>query len=663
MVKQSRDDPFVIKQNKSLSEYDVHRKLDAAEGISWLEVVDITTYDFPYINHLLQLAYHDWSSEMPSLPEPYHAEWLITDHKGEVINQEQQLSWPANEGERSFLTEAVESCLLEGEISVVEGSHAEVCIATPILTRESRETFAVLVCVISGVDDSVLSFAKFMISSAANSFRTSFYKRFETIFVTDLLEMGKQAEREEQRRSILFRVVQSLHDKIDVDSVLTEVFDIIAGLYPEAQIQLLMSQDHHSRDPRVKSLQLHGQDHLCVRAFMEGRMLRLDTVSIHKEPSIEMAVPLIGKQGVYGVFHLIMKSTEIEEVDLELVSMLAGTAGSAFENAKLYEQSNLLVTELRLINELTKRLNQSLRLKEVFKFATEELLTIFKAEYCCITQIDKESSHFEIMSCNVPAMSKEYYPKDYGFSGLVYSTREPIILSDYKAYGKVTSQLMELTDSRSLIVAPLIVRGEVNGSIMLAHRNESFFSYENYKLLQILSPHIGLAIANASLHAEVRRMANRDMLTELYARHYLDDSIQEFQKKDEGGALIIVDIDKFKQINDTFGHQTGDKILKQVCSIIKTSVRKTDVAARWGGEELAVYLPGANVHSGYQLAEIIRLRVAMETNPSVTVSCGIAEWNRASEKISVESLFYSADMALYKAKNNGRNQAQISLSS
>ncbi|MOA19997.1 putative diguanylate cyclase YdaM [compost metagenome] len=69
------------------------------------------------------------------------------------------------------------------------------------------------------------------------------------------------------------------------------------------------------------------------------------------------------------------------------------------------------------------------------------------------------------------------------------------------------------------------------------------------------------------------------------------------------------------------------------------------------------------MNSGYQLAENIRLRVAMETNPPVTVSCGIAEWNRDSEKISVESLFYSADMALYKAKNNGRNQVQISLGS
>ncbi|MNN54294.1 putative diguanylate cyclase YdaM [compost metagenome] len=103
--------------------------------------------------------------------------------------------------------------------------------------------------------------------------------------------------------------------------------------------------------------------------------------------------------------------------------------------------------------------------------------------------------------------------------------------------------------------------------------------------------------------------------------------------------------------------------MKQVCSIIKTSVRKTDIAARWGGEELAVYLPEADANTGYQLAEIIRLRVEMETEPPVTVSCGIAEWNRDSDKISVESLFYLADMALYKAKNNGRNQVQVSLNS
>lgn len=662
MVKQSRDDLLVIKQNTSLSSStDALQDQDADGEVKWLEELDITSYDFPYISHLLQLAHEDWSMEMAPLPEAYRAEWLLTNHAGEMVNQELQ-TWSMLDEDRYFVAEALGLALLEQKSVSIWGQKEELCIAIPIRSRENQDVFAVLICVIAGIDESMLPFVQYMVTAAASSYRTFFYKKFESMLVADLFEMGKQAEREQERRSILFRVVQKLHDSIDVDSVLSEVFDRIASMYPEAQIQLLMSQDHHSRDPRVKSLQLHGQDHLCVRAFMEGRMLRVNTVSSEGIPYIEMALPLIGKQGVYGVFHLIMYRNGIEENDLELVKILAGTAGSAFENAKLYEQSNLLVNELRLINELTKRLNQSLRLKEVFKFATEELLSIFKAEFCCITQLDKESSHFEIMSSNVSTLSKDYFPKDYGFSGLVCSTREPIILSDYKVDVRVNSRFMEETGSRSLIVAPLIVRGEVNGSIMIAHRKESYFSYENYKLLQILSQHIGLAIANASLHAEVRRMANRDKLTDLYARHYLDDSIQEFQKKDEGGALIIVDIDKFKTVNDTYGHQIGDKILKQVCSIIKTSVRKSDVAARWGGEELAVYLPGANVNSGYQLAEIIRIRVAMETEPPVTVSCGIAEWTRSSEKVSVESLFYLADMALYRAKNNGRNQTQIGLS-
>ena len=155
--------------------------------------------------------------------------------------------------------------------------------------------------------------------------------------------------------------------------MLTEVFERIAGMYPGAKVELLMSQDHLSRDPRVKSLQLQGErDHMCVRAFMEGRMLRTEKRGKDDKTYLEIAAPLVGKQGVYGVFHLVMPREEVEEVDLQLIGMLADTAGSAFENAKLYEQSNLLVSELRLINELTKRLNQSLRLEEVFKFATEE---------------------------------------------------------------------------------------------------------------------------------------------------------------------------------------------------------------------------------------------------------------------------------------------------
>ncbi|MGP0585880.1 diguanylate cyclase [Paenibacillus timonensis] len=638
------------------------QRLDDGDNYTdWLRQLDITVHDFPYIDSILTQGYAEWRKLVSTMPELGKADFFISGSRGEVLLADSLdpggpigPTWPKP------MEEAILQSLREHRAVTVETADG-VYVAVPVFSRIHGDLFASFGCCMR---DCSATAAVLFAKMAAQLFQSCFYKCFEGLFVSDLLRVQQQAKREEQRRSKLFQVVQKLHDKIDVDSVLTEVFERVSGMYPAAKLELLMSQDHLSRDPRVKSLQLHGQgDELLMRAFMEGRMQVRESTGPGPEEGgerrLEIAVPLSGKQGVYGVFHLQIQREKIDDVDLQLIGMLADTAGTAFENAKLYEQSNLLINELRLINELTKRLNQSLRLKEVFKFATEELLSIFKAEYCCISQLNKERETFEIMSSNVPGLSKEHFPKSYGFSGLVYSTQEPIILSDFQAYGKVSSRFMEETDSRSLITAPLIVRGEVNGVIMLAHRKTRFFSYDNYKLLQVLSSHIGLAIANASLHAEVRRMANRDMLTGLYARHYVDDAIQEFQKKDTNGSLIIVDIDQFKQVNDTYGHQTGDKILKQVCAIVKSSIRKTDIAARWGGEELAVYLPGASADNSYQIAETIRLRVAMDTDPPVTVSCGIAEWIRSDDKLSVESLFYQADMALYKAKNSGRNQTQI----
>src|SRR5690606_9474753 len=113
------------------------------------------------------------------------------------------------------------------------------------------------------------------------------------------------------------------------------------------------------------------------------------------------------------------------------------------------------------------------------------------------------------------------------------------------------SKFMEMTGARSMIGSPIIVGTEVLGVIMMAHRLPEYFTYDNFKLLQVLSGHIGLAMTNASLHAEVRRMAVTDHLTGLYNRHYLDEQIKLMQQRDPCGSLLLTDIDLFKNINDT----------------------------------------------------------------------------------------------------------------
>ncbi|WP_058301684.1 sensor domain-containing diguanylate cyclase [Gorillibacterium timonense] len=502
--------------------------------------------------------------------------------------------------------------------------------------------------------------------SAADS-KGSFLTRMASLFPLFIqleserlrnLLLTEQLEREESlflRKETLYRSIEKLFSLIDVERVLSEAIFQIQEMFPESDIDLLLCQDESGIGLPVKPLNIFDvNNELCMHAFMEGKVIPAASTVSGFYP--EIAAPLIGKQGAYGVLHLRAKATLFTSEDCEVVGAISTAAGTAFENGKLYEQSNILVNELRLINELTKRLNQSLRLGEIFDYAMSELLHIFDADYCCILQENPGQDNLLVRVCNLPEMTGELIPRGEGYSGVVFQTKEPVIESDYAKSPPIRSELMEMTGCRSLIASPIFMNGEVVGVILVTHRNPYFFTYENYKLLSVLAGPIGLAIANASLHAEVRRMVITDNLTGLFTRKFLDDQVSQHQEADKCGSLIVVDIDDFKRVNDTLGHQIGDKVLIQVSEITRSCIRESDIAARWGGEELAIYLPHVAVEQAMNVAERIRNRVNAETNPGVTVSCGVSDWSITDEKVSVELLFYRSDMALYKAKRAGKNQ-------
>jgi diguanylate cyclase (GGDEF)-like protein len=487
----------------------------------------------------------------------------------------------------------------------------------------------------------------------------SFVSSIQTAAARELQQDQESLERELNRREYFMGITEKLHSQIHVDAVLDEMLAGIRSFFPHLEIDVYLSQDHSNReDVKLLSFQ-NDAPGLCIQAFMEGKFV-LNSPGPSLPPGGMLAAPLAGKQGVYGVLQLHSREVGLTEDEVRFIASLAGTAGIAFENAMLYEQSNVLISELRLINEITKRLNRSLKLDEIYGFAAAELIQIFGADFSCVLELDKKLGRMIVQATNLPEIYHEEFSLDYGLSGIVYQTKEPLIISDFWIQGKSKSKLMESTKSRSLIAAPIINQEEVVGVIMVAHAKPNYFSYDNYKLLQVIAIHIGLAMINASLHAELKRMVITDHLTGLHVRHYLDEQVNIQQKKDFCGSLIMVDIDRFKQINDTYGHQIGDRILTQVSEIIKTSIRPSDIGARWGGEELAIYLPQVGKEQAYRIAERIRSRVFHETDPRCSVSCGVSDWNWEDEKISVEALFYRADMAMYRAKNEGRNRVIVS---
>lgn len=470
---------------------------------------------------------------------------------------------------------------------------------------------------------------------------------------------GMMSGDSDQYYRFMYSLSRMLFLQQSTEDVLKHLASSVKERFPDATSLLHMSQDTRASELPISQLAFrHDGDDLCTRAFVDGK------TAVEKSPgpggrdgvARAAAVPLSGRQGVYGVLELRAEADYLTPADVEVLTGIGEVAGAAFENAKLFEQSNKLVTELRLVNEMTKRLNQSLRADDIFQYACRELIHVFRAEFACILELDRDKRKFVAQATNLKELLRKSFPDDYGFAGLLNRTKEPVIVSDYSSKPPVDSMLMQLTGSRSLIAAPILVNGEVVGAVLVTHSAPSFFTYDDYKLLLVLAGQIGLAIMKAQLHAELRRMVVTDNLTGLYARKYLDDQIQALQQIDAKGSLIVVDIDDFKQVNDTYGHQTGDLIIRQVSSIIRSCIRDSDIAARWGGEELAIYLPHLGDLQAERVAERIRSRVEAETKPNVTVSCGIAQWCRTDEKISVESLFYKADMALYRAKNNGKNQ-------
>lgn len=169
--------------------------------------------------------------------------------------------------------------------------------------------------------------------------------------------------------------------------------------------------------------------------------------------------------------------------------------------------------------------------------------------------------------------------------------------------------------------------------------------------------HSALVISNTLLRERLQETVITDFLTGLYTRRYLEETIDEHQENGSKAVLLLFDIDDFKLVNDTYGHHVGDNVLKQVARVMKEVIGNKGVITRWGGEELAVYLPETSPDEGMEIANNIRKRIPEGTDPSITVSCGLSHWEKEAED-TPKKMFLRADQALYSAKSAGKDQVQ-----
>ena len=228
------------------------------------------------------------------------------------------------------------------------------------------------------------------------------------------------------------------------------------------------------------------------------------------------------------------------------------------------------------------------------------------------------------------------------------------------------------------LCVPLIAQGETLGLLYienkLANSTSSSEEIQNQQIILkrrgiAVAERVSLALANLRLRELLRNQSIRDPLTGLFNRRYLEESLnRELHRAARTGrnvSLVMLDLDHFKLFNDTFGHQAGDILLKEVSSAIKTRVRAGDLACRYGGEEFSIILAEVDTDGAYKCAEIIReaikhlsLHYRGQTLSAITISAGVASFPTHGD--NPDDLINAADKALYTAKKDGRDQIVVS---
>jgi diguanylate cyclase (GGDEF)-like protein len=225
----------------------------------------------------------------------------------------------------------------------------------------------------------------------------------------------------------------------------------------------------------------------------------------------------------------------------------------------------------------------------------------------------------------------------------------------------------KLIDSGISLIAPIILKQEIKGLIALGQKmSQELFTQSEKEIFSLLSHFISVAFSNSILYQKMEQISVTDELTGLFNYRFfkkqLDGEVLRAQRYHHSLSLIMFDVDHFKNYNDTLGHPAGDIALKKIAMILKSTIRKSDLAVRYGGEEFCVILPEEDISGALEFGERLRRKIEEqqfdkeEVQPAgkLTISLGVASFPDDAE--STQDLLDKADAALYHAKAQGRNR-------
>jgi len=491
------------------------------------------------------------------------------------------------------------------------------------------------------------------------------------------------AQRRTKEYELLTQIGQAISSRLDQDEVLRTIQKELGQIFDTSDFYIafqegdricfeLETENNRVLPKRSRPLSnglteliIRTGQALLIRSDLERTRERLGAVQVGDRPARCFcgAPILLGGKPAGAIVAMNHEREYIfQQRDLEVMQTAAGQLSVAVENARLFAEELRRSRQLSFLNSISKTAISSEDAEQMLADIVAEIQKTFQFDHIGIGLLDYVTKEIEIKAeAGTTAQAKgKRIPLGAGIVGRVARSNERALVQN-AGDGHLAAVL---PDSRAVLCIPITYGESLLGVLNVESREENAFSSQDVLIMSTLADLLATALHNTFVFQKLQQQSITDGLTGIKTRRFFWEALtSEWKRASRSGrpfSVVLIDLDKFKDVNDSFGHLEGDLVLARVGRLLEQRCRQSNVVARYGGDEFVILMPETSVDQAHSLAERLRLWLsqdAMLAEHHITGSFGVASF--PAHGFSAEDIIRVADAGMYSAKHSGGNRVSM----